>query len=45
MAPAHIIDVDKPALIDLTEDPPTIDLTLDAEDEPEHPTTAKRTFM
>jgi hypothetical protein len=31
MAPAHIIDVDEEIHIDLTVDPPTIDLTLDSE--------------
>jgi len=34
MAPAHIIDVDEEILIDLTADPPMIDLTSDAEDDP-----------
>jgi hypothetical protein len=39
MAPGPIIDVDEPIHIDLTADPPTIDLTSDVEEEAKHPTT------
>lgn len=40
MAPGFIIDVDEPIHVDLTSDPPTIDLTTsDTDEEPKHATT------
>ena len=39
MTPGSIIDVDELIHVDLTADPPTIDLTSDTEEETKHVTT------